>query len=244
MYKPLSQLERKSENIVLLCTGSSLNDTTDEQWKYLLQQDTLAVNNFVYHPWIVPKWNHLEIKSYDFPYQQRYLDLKWLRGWKSVGYIFPEHRADYIASCIGHTDVAKLYTYKFAKRGDHPKNNPNIKIDADYNPNVIIHKSYDASMTSIIQILYMMQYKNIIIIGMDMVDSGYFWSDMDIDVHDKWNKAREGKTKDKPHNASHLKDFVIDFNNRHMKPKGREIFINTDKTALYPTLRRWEYESR
>ena len=227
----------------MLCTGSSLNDVTDEQWKWLLAQDTLAVNNFVYHPWIIPKFNHLEVKNYDFPYQQRYLAEKWEKGWKNVGYIFPNERSEVMIDCIGHKNEAKIHTYDYIRRGDHPKKNPNIKIDADYDPNNRIYKSFDASMSSIIQILYLMKYKNIIIIGMDMTNSGYFWSEMDIDVHDKWNKAREGKAKEQPHNASHLKDFVIDFNTRHMIPKGREIFIISKKTALYPTLRLWEFEN-
>jgi hypothetical protein len=245
MYRPLTEIERETNDVVLLCTGSSLNDVTDREWKWLLKHDTLAVNNFVYHPWIVPKWNHLEIKSYDFPYQQRYLDIKWEKGWKNTGYIFPAERADYIASCIGHKDEAIIYTYKYKKRGEHPKINPNVEINANFNPNDgMIYKSYDASMTSIIQILYMMGYDNIIIVGMDMLNSGYFWSDWDIDVHDKHNKAREGKPIDQPHNASHLKDFVIDFNEKHMLPKGREICIVSTKTALYPALKLLKFTTK
>jgi hypothetical protein len=66
---------------------------------------------------------------------------------------------------------------------------------------------------------------------------------MNIDVHDKWNKAREGTTKEMNHNSSHLKEYVIDFNDRHMKPKGREIFITSTKTSLYPALRLWDFEN-
>lgn len=237
-FRHINELKRESEDVILLCTGSSLNDIDDKTWKWILKQDTMAVNNFVYHPWVIPKWNHLEVKTYDFPYQQKYLDDKWELGWKNVGYISPSHRADYIASCINHP--AQIYTYEHIKRKDHPKDTPNFHADAKFNPDGAICKSYDTSVSSIIQILYLMNYTNIIVIGMDMINSKYFWTDMDIPVHDKWNKAREGKTMDKPHNASHLKNYIIDFNERHMKPKGREIFIMTEKTALYPSLRLWE----
>jgi hypothetical protein len=237
-YKSINELKRESEDVVLLCTGASLNDINDKTWKWILEQDTLAVNNFVYHPWVVPKWNHLEIKSYDFPYEQKYLEVKWNDGWKNVGYIFPTERADYISSCIGHNEEAKLFTYNFHRRGQHPKVNPNVVVDANFNPNDgKIYKSYDTSMSSIFQILYLMNYNRIIIYGMDMTTSAYFWTTMDIDVHDRWNKAREGKTVDKPHNAGHLKNYVIDFNERHMKPKGREILVGHKTTALYPSLR-------
>ncbi len=237
-YKNIKEIKRETEDVVLLCTGASINDIDKKAWEWISEQDNWAVNNFVYHPWFVPKYNHLEIKSYDFPYEQRYLKEKWNKGWKNTKFVFPNNRADYIASCINHPTEAKIYTYDFTMRGDHPKKEPNIKISAKFNPDDgNIYKSYDASMTSIIQILYLMGYKRIIIYGMDMKSSAYFWTDMDIDVHDKHNKAREGKLISEPHNASHLKNYVIDFNERHMKPKRREILIGHKTTTLYPYLK-------
>lgn len=236
----ISDIKRNSDDVVLLCTGKSINDITDKQWNWIQVQDTWAVNNFVYHPWMVPKFNHLEVKSYDYPYEQRYLNEKWEKGWKNVGYVFPNDRGSYIASCIGHSNEAKIYTYTYARRGEHPRLKPDVKIDAKFNPDDgNIYKSYDTSMSSIIQILYLIGYKRIVIFGMDMTTSEYFWSNMNIDVHDKWNKAREGKSIDKPHNAGHLKEYVIDFNERHMKPKGREILVGHKTTALYPSLKLW-----
>lgn len=241
MYRNINELVRCSDDAVLLCTGASINEISKNTWGWILAQDTFSVNNFVYHPWVVPRYNHLEIKSYDFPYEQRYLNEKWNKGWKNVGFIFPSERADYIASCIGHSNEAKIYTYKYIRRGDHPKKQPGIKIDAKFNVNDgNIYKSYDASMTSIIQMIYLMGYKRIIIYGMDMISSEYFWTNMNIDVHDKWNKAREGKAMNLPHNASHLKEYVISFNELHMKPKGREILIGNKSTALYPALKVFE----
>ena len=235
-YKNVKELERKTEDIVILCTGASVNEMNDRQWEWIMSHYTMALNNFVYHPFIVPSYCHMEIKSYDFPYQQKYLNDKWSMGWGDVGFIYPNERADFMTKCIGHSE-AKIYTYDFKARGEHPKKNPNVIINADYNPDTTIYKSYDASMTSVIQLVYMMGYKNIFILGMDMLSSEYFWSDMNIQVHDRWNKEREGKSMDKPHNASHLKNFVIDFNARHMLPKGREIFVLNRTTALYPALR-------
>lgn len=237
-YKNVKELKRLTEDVVILCTGSSVNEMDERQWKWIMSHDTMAVNNWVYHPYIIPRFNHLEVKHYDAPYQQKYLNDKWNMGWSEVKFIFPNERADYLAKCIGHQ--AKIYTYDFKARGEHPKKNPNVIIDANYNPNGAIYKSYDASMTSVIQLVYMMGYNNIYILGMDMLNGKYFWSDMNIPVHDLHNKAREGKPAHTPHNASHLKNFVIDFNARHMVPKGRNIYVLNKTTALYPTISYYE----
>lgn len=238
---------KKTDTIFLIGSGSSINEITEKQWDIINSYDNMGVNNMFYHPFFIPKSLHLELKSYDWVIAKDRLEEKWELGWKNVNYIFPTERATYIADAIGHKNQSKIFVYKYAKRGKHPKvDKGHTTIDANFNPNTVIYKSYDSSVSSIIQILYLMGYENIILWGIDMSNSKYFWTDMAPEVrglvHDMWNKQREGKSKDLPHNASHLKNYIIDFNNRHMIPKKREIFVGHTTTALYPELKYFKIE--
>jgi hypothetical protein len=239
---------KESDIVCLIGSGSSLNDLTPAQWKFIAKHDNFGINNIFYHPTFVPKYLTMEIKHYDFEPSRIHIERKWEKGWKDVHYILASDRAEYTSKVIGHQNEAKIYTYDYIKRGEHPKKNPNVKINADYDPNTRIYKSYDASISAVIQMLYLMNYEKIILFGIDMIDSFYFWSHLDPKIygpfHDMTNKAREGKDPKLPHNASHLKDFVIDFNEKHMRPKGREICIVSTKTALYPALKLLKFTTK
>ena len=231
---------KQTDTVFLIGSGSSLNEITEDQWSIINSYDNMGVNNIFYHPFFIPKSLHLELKKYDWGIAKERLEEKWELGWKNVNYIFPIERYAYISGAIGHEKKAKIFTYRYERRRFHPKKHPDTKIDANFNPDKILYKSYDTSVSTIIQMLYLMGYKNIILWGLDMRDSKYFWTDMEPEVrglvHDLWNKQREGKDKNTPHNASHLQDYITDFNDKFMKPKRREIFVGHKSTLLYPKL--------
>jgi hypothetical protein len=235
----------KTENVVVLATGESINDITPELYEHIKENyDILAINNFFYHPFIVPNMLHLELKHYDAQNALKRLREKWRLGWKNVNFIFPKSRSSFLIRYIPNGATCAVYNFKI--RGDHPKINPNVIIDANFNPDTGIYKSYDSSVTSIINILYLMGYKNIIINGMTMTNSKYFWTNMEPELRGEvvhlYNKAHEHDDPNKPHNASHIKDYIIDFNKRHMLPNNREIYITSEDTALYPDLKIWEFD--
>jgi len=237
--------EKTSDIVVLIGAGTAINDITPDEWKKIGQCDTLAMNNFVYFPDFIPKWNSLELKHYDFQNMKDRIDEKWEQGWKNVGFILPENRADFMASAIGHPREAKIYTYRFVSRVDHPRINPNSIVDANFNPDDgNIYKTGDATTSTMIHLLYMMGYKYIIMYGFSMTDSFYYWSSGDAKYGKTYcltNKDHEGKDPKKPHNAAHMKEYTIDFNRRHMLPKGREILIGDTNTALHPHLNLWRW---
>jgi hypothetical protein len=237
MVKPFSELgkHKKSETAVLLGSGSSINDITKKEWRRILVNDVWAINNWVYHPFIVPHFNPLELKSYDFDIVKDRLNEKWEKGYNKVVYIITR---DNVANAIGHKHELIYKIDPISRRG--PRGGR--VIDADYNPNEKVPvKSYNTSFSLIIDVLYKLGYKKIFLFGFDMTNSKYFWTDGDPKVygkvHHQWNKQHEGKSPDAPHNTFHIKDFIVDFNRRHMIPNKREIVVGNTKTALYPELR-------
>lgn len=237
---------KSTKSIFLLGSGESINNLTDKQWDYINNNDNMAVNNFWYHPTFIPKFNSVELKTYDGSItNERLKGEKWENGWKNVNFLITNDRYNFISKCIGHND-AKIFTYSYKTRGIHPKIEPDVKINADFNPDSgSIYKSYDSSVTSLIHILYLMGYENIVLIGLDMNNSRYFWSSGDPiygKTHCLFNKDHEHNDPDRQHNASHIKDYIIDFYYKHMAPKGRRIILGNTETALYPYLPLLDWE--
>jgi len=248
MILPFKELynKKKSHIAVFLGSGASVNDITEEQWSILTRFDLWAVNNWVYHPFIVPDFYHIEVKKYDALIVKERLTEKWSK-YKNVNFVIPKPKGEksLVLDTIGHEKQSKIYTYDFNKRGAHPLRSSAQIIDANYDvKSPILIKSYDASVTLLIDMLYKFGYKHIILVGVDLSDSRYFWTGGDSKVygrvHHQWNKQHEGKSPNSPHNTFHVIYFIVDFNNRHMKPNRKEIFIQSKKSLLYKYMRHIE----
>lgn len=245
-FKDLFKL-KSNDTAVLMGSGSSINDLTSDQWKRIIDYDFWAMNNYVYMPIkppvcdfpVIPKFYHIELKSYDRDIVREHFDKKW-KYYKDTNFIMSLDRFEFVRHGIGHEKESKIFTYEYTQRGKKAKKSGGT-MDASYNvssPTLV--KSYDASLTVLIDMLYKLSYKKIILVGIDMRDSRYFWTDHPEfgPVHHQFNKQHEaGKTADQPHNTYHIKDFIIDFNQKHMAPNNREIVLISNKTLLYPSLR-------
>ncbi len=234
---------KKSSTCVFLGSGASINNITKKQWTLIKKQDVWAVNNWVYHPFIVPDFYHVETKHYGYDILQKRFEEK-IEAYKNTKFIFPRGKRIKFFNgtskrlCFVVPECMNIYEYEIKSRDPKRKHNPfnaNYKIDSCY-----YTKSYDMSITTIFEILYLFGYKKIILFGVDLINSLYFWTGNDPKygkVHHQTNKSHEGKNSNDPHATYKIKDFIIDFNERWMKPVGREIFIGHKKTLLYPDLR-------
>jgi len=259
MYKTVNELVKlkRTDTMHILGSSESINDITDEQWGDILSADSIALNNFIYHPTIVPKFYTLELKHYDFDIVKRRFNEKWDR-YKDVIYVLMrgDKGIQHLVDAIGHKKEAKIYEIPHKERGRHPgEESKNVAVytrtkkvkfdpetyDANYKPGRIpLVKSYSASITTVIDLIYLMGYNKVVFHGHDYYHSRYFWFSGDKmygEIHCRSNKEHENKNPDEPHNTLHIMNFIIDFNKRHMLPQGREMFIGSKKSLLYPKLR-------
>lgn len=90
-----------------------------------------------------------------------------------------------------------------------------------------------------LDILYKFGYNKIILCGVDLLNSKYFWTNGDPkiygEVHCNWNKEDTGNKINDPHKTHNVSGFIIYLNNL-MKNQDKEIFIINEKTKLYPDL--------
>ena len=236
---------RRTESCVFLGSGSSINRISNKMWGWIQSHDIWTVNNWVYHPKIIPNFYHIESKWYDYYILKRRFEEK-KKKYTDCNFIFPKDKfirmKDNTRELL--SDIvflgAKKFTYKMQSRD--PKRTHKI-FTANYkiNPEVFT-KSYDMSLTMLFEMMYKFGYVNIILFGVDLFNSYYFWTGRPEcgEVHHQTNKSHEGKDPKLPHATHRIKDFIIDFNNRWMKPEKREIFVGHKDTELFGYLRKIE----
>lgn len=233
---------RQSSTAIFLGSGSSINGITPKEWKAIQKADIWTVNNWIYHPTIVPDFYHIEVKHYNYDLMSRRIREK-AEAYHEVKFIFP--RGKTIKMKDGgrlplHAvalDTMLKFDYALASRDPKRTDNP---FHARYklHPNQLT-KSYDMSITAVFELMYRMGYEKIITFGIDLSNSLYFWTGGDPkygEVHHQTNKAHEGRPPESPHATHQIKDFLVDFSRCKMEPKGRAIFVGHKNTALYPLL--------
>jgi hypothetical protein len=231
-----------SKVAVFLGSGASINNITPEQWEAIKKFDIWTVNNWVYHPEIVPKFYHVETKHYGFHILQRRFLEKW-EQYKNVNFIFPKNRKIKVAGKgVFRLETvvpaaANIYFYDFIQRDIKRTDNP---FHAKYTmKNNVMTKSYNMSVTLMMEMMYKMGYERIVTYGIDLNNSLYFWTGNDPkygEVHHQTNKEHEGRPPDAPHATHQIKDFLIDFNEKWMKSERKELLVGHEDTNLYPGL--------
>lgn len=237
----IGALKSTSDTCVFLGSGRSINNVTDEQWAALRRFDLWTVNNWVYHPTLVPHFYHVEAKHYNYEILQRRFAQK-KKLYRHVNFIFPRGKTILVN---GKRRLLHAVVFPGAKKFDYAMTGRDMKrthavFSAKYEMDPdILTKSYDMSVTAIFELLYKLGYKRIVTFGVDLRDSFYFWTGRPEcgEVHHQTNKAHEGKDPNEPHATARILNFIIDFNFRWMRPNGREICVGHEDTALYPYLR-------
>jgi len=245
MSKSIEELHelRGSTDCVLLGCGSSINQITTAQWLNILSRDTWALNNWAYHPVIVPKFYHVECKWYDYELMLNRLNSK-REVYKNTYFVFPKGKKIILKNGDKKllrdlaVDPSNAYEYSMLSR-DTKRTHKKLNADYSITDNWLLTKSYDMSITAVVELLYKMGYTVIYTYGIDLRDSYYFWTGRDDCgiVHHQTNKEHEGKDPKKPHATHRIAEFFKDFNERWMQPNNREICVGHEDSLLANYLR-------
>ena len=219
--KDLSDIyERKGSDVaVFLGCGSSINEITKPQWRKITTFDTWTSNHFIYHRF-VPDFYHLELKSGNVEWLENWRLRKKAKGRKydNVNFIVMRGRK-YLTDAIGEHE--HVYCYERRKGRCDPR--------ASVHPTIVTHNC-NASFTLILELLHRFDYDKVVLFGVDLHNSKYFWTGRPEygDVHDQTNR---GKGPDELHTtAGRVVNFVKVFNRHRMQ--GR-LFVGYRDTLLH-----------
>lgn len=233
----------RTRTAVLLGSGSSIRNITGPQWKAIAKHDTWTTNNWVYHPFFIPKFYMVETKWYGYDILARRFRQKW-EQYKDTNFLFAygkrirmrDGKKPYLRDVV--PAGANRYEYVAMPRDPKRTHNP---FNANYKPKEhCLTKSYDMSMTLMFELLYKMGYEEVVLFGIDLHDGYYFWSGGETkygEVHHRTNKEHEGRDPKKPHATYRIADFILDFQSRWMIPAKRSIHVGHQNTLLFPKLK-------
>jgi len=205
---------KSSDTAIYLGSAESIINITPEQWERIDQFDTFALNNWVYH-WYVPKFYHLEVKTYNKDIVARQFNGKRPKYEKRPCRFIIRNDKAYLMDVL--TDYPEVYFYTI-KVLDKTKV---VRKDPDYpdeTPNVLYHMG-QSSMSIVFDIIRRMRYKRLILFGVDYTSSRYFWTGRPEfgEVHAQWNKDHEGHDPNAPHVTVNMIDFVRGYSKRYVK---------------------------
>ena len=241
-YRELLTGCRKSDTAIFFGCGPSINDLTKEDWEILKRFDTWAVNFFLYHDFIVPRFLFRGFRKYDRAFR-RFVDL------------LDEKRKAYkdtifLTRPFNHAGVEKLGLHEifvvdlvsgFSKRRAKRITHGEMYRESLKGFRIMEDKIYffgKASLCPLLVLMYQMGYEEIVLYGNDLVDRAYFWSDRSVnEVHWRWNRDRRVADSFVPKanhpNKTSLMMFVPFFSREYM---GNRIFVGNKKTPLYPEI--------
>lgn len=221
MLKDLSEIyERKGSDVaVFLGCGSSLNALTKAEWRKIASFDTWVSNYFIYHRF-VPRFYHLELKSSKLDWNEIWKRRKESKGRKydDVNFVVMRGRK-YLTNAIGEHE--HVYCYERIKGRCDSR--------APIHPTIVTHNC-NASFTLVLELLHRFDYKKVLLFGVDLRDSRYFWTGRSEygEVHDQTNA---GRMPDDVHTtARRVVNFAVGFNKYKMR--GR-LFVGYRDTLLY-----------
>ena len=242
------KLLRKSNTAVILGSGASINDITTREWARITSCDSWAINNWVYHPTFVPTFYSIEIKWYGYDILKRRLREK-RKAYAKVNFIFqknkqikmPDKSRRYMRDVVWPT--ANVYEFDVVSR-DPKRQSQSVNANYAFDAHALT-KSYQCSLTHLLELVVRTGYDRVVLYGIDLSNSFYFWSDGDVkygEVHHLTNKAHEGKDPNLPHNTSMITNFIIDMSHQ-MKYNIQQMFVGSTASVLHPRISLVNWES-
>jgi len=236
---------KKSDTLYILGSGGSINDISIEAWKQIKCSDSLGLNFWIVNDHI-PDFYMLEIPVYK---ENREVMLKWVDNRKAqvlekescilikdlesglldLSYYPEELKGNsyilYKDSLYGSTVESKRKSFRYART---------LGLD---NRNLLYFCR--GSLFSAIYLGSKLGYKKIVLAGVDLYNSGYFYdsdayshkllpvSEQVGDVHDTVNKAISNVSMD---------ELVVLLDQELLKPQGCELYVLNSSSLLHPRI--------
>jgi len=162
--KDVKHLKRKSNHAIFLGCGPSINDLTKSDWDKIKKIDSWAPNNFLIHDF-VPNFYHPEVKKHRngkmFP---EIVKLK-RKQYQNVNWILDGTRS-YLLDYVKPKWFPNIFTYKKVF----------VTGNGKYKPSGPVRVTNRKSISLILDIMVRQKYDRIYLVGVDMTDSTYFWT--------------------------------------------------------------------
>lgn len=179
-YEVLDEAEvkasRKSDTVFIFGSGYSLNDITPEEWRQFEKHDTLGLSGFIYQKWISVDYHLIrgwvEVKQGALKWRAHSEDfanvLNSNAHFKNTILVMQgEYLAQFCNALVGYRLLkagARIFRYHTARGAKAPT----ARFKDGLSHTV-------GTLSDGVNFAYCMGWKHIVLVGVDLYDSRYFW---------------------------------------------------------------------
>lgn len=250
---------KTSDTLFVLGSAPSINAIDDAGWKEIEKHDSIGFNYFLLHPF-VPTFYHMELRREEIPMYRRCYELR-QNDYKKTVFMLNYHFLEYGAlkaedvSFIKDLIVTVPRTYSEA---------PTSNIDTilgfvqnriePYDDYFLLH--YRGSLCMMVSLGLLLGYKNIVMVGVDLRSTGYFYCDERYDLPETKLLRSErcealGLDNEQPHATVDPKfipsTITIDrvmkiLDEKVLSKRGVQLYVHGKESLLYPDFPVWNGE--
>ena len=179
-YRVLNESEvkasRKSDTVFVFGSGYSLNDITSDEWRHFEQHDTVGLSGFIYQNWIRVDYHLIrgwvEVKAGAFNWRGHSQDFAAVLNanphFKETILIMQgEYLAHFCNNLIGYGLIrpgTRIFRYRTARGTRAPTPSFQEGLTHAY-----------GTLSDAVNFAYCLGWKRIVLVGVDLYDSRYFW---------------------------------------------------------------------
>lgn len=253
---------RRSDTLFVLGSGPSILDLTPQQWEHIASQDTLGLNFWVYHRF-VPTYLHYEVRYLGLPphlegsthrHFQRlvamradYRKVTWLLGAEDSGlHVRLRDLPGLLGMCRGGAGV-----YFYRSRSGFTDRERALTAedfrDAAASPEGVHPRPVAASLGVAVSLARSMGYRRIVLLGVDLGGSTYYFSsDTLAVVHKTIDTFAKSPTDPHPTTTSlfgvPVQEYLAAYREFVLAPAGIELLVGSPQSLLAQTLPVYRFE--
>lgn len=248
---------KKSDKLFILGSGNSVNDLTDENWEYISKHDSLGINHWMMHDFVptyyffepcIDEDLHIHFTGLLDQNKEKYINTPFIcdyKYWNSAGKDFtdfPEEiRRNLYLMAANFLKVKSSVLIELFLNYLYPL------FARPYNFDSIV--KYRSSISVALSFGLISGYKELILIGVDLADTQYFWETSDIYAK---RELPRNILKCKVHDSADVDyskvigvisiDKLIDiFHNAILAPRGIKLSVGSTKSKLYPKYQLYDF---
>jgi len=253
---------KKSDTLFILGTGSSILDLSFEQFLKISKHDSLGLNFFLLHEF-VPNFISLELSDNPIKKSNLYKNLSLIslrkNQLKNSRFIIRDVTIENLLTKKYEDYIPKVFLKKTTLFSRFNLFGRNEKIFDLYLKIIILFKfdklhysllSKRSSVISCIDFAKKLGYRKIVLMGIDLSNCDYFYDQKDnykkrfpLAFPEKLQSGKVHATHDESINFATTQFIIRQFNKKIFLDKKIEIFVGTKKSALYPDLKLFDWNS-